>query len=78
MPPRLLWNGARVASLRKGRDALAPRIELDRALAAWRADDRRRVQVRLAAWFDAALARELGPLVRLARCTANCRRWRAG
>ena len=65
MPPRLFWAGARVASLRKGRDAMAPRIELDRALASLAPDDRRRVQTRLAAWFDAALVRELGPLVRL-------------
>jgi ATP-dependent RNA helicase SUPV3L1/SUV3 len=65
MPPRLLWNGARVASLRKGRDAMTPRIELDRALASLAPDDRRRIQVRLAAWFEASLARELGPLVRL-------------
>ena len=65
MPPRLFWNGARVASLRKGRDAMAPRVELDRALASLAPDDRRRVQVRLAAWLEAALTRELGPLVRL-------------
>jgi ATP-dependent RNA helicase SUPV3L1/SUV3 len=71
MPPRLFWNGARVASLRKGRDALSPRIELDRALASLAPDDRRRVQVRLDAWFDVALARELGPLVRLAEVRTN-------
>ncbi len=66
MPPRLLWNGARVASLRKGRDAMTPRIELDRALAVLSPDDRRRIQGRLESWFAAALGRELGPLVRLA------------
>ncbi len=65
MPPRLLWNGARVASLRKGRDAMAPRIELDRSLATLTPDDRRRVQERLEAWFGAALLTQLGPLVRL-------------
>ncbi|MFZ4688734.1 MAG: helicase-related protein [Polymorphobacter sp.] len=66
MPPRLLWNGARVASLRRGRDAMSPRIELDRALTCLSPDDRRRVQARLEGWFAAARARELGPLVRLA------------
>lgn len=65
MPPRLLWNGARVASLRRGRDALHPRIELDRALATLAPDDRRRVQDRLGRWFVASLARELAPLVTL-------------
>ncbi|NJC09261.1 ATP-dependent RNA helicase SUPV3L1/SUV3 [Polymorphobacter fuscus] len=66
MPPRLLWNGARVASLRKGRDALAPRIELDRSLTALAIADRQAVTARLDGWFAAALARELGPLVALA------------
>ncbi len=66
MPPRLLWNGARIGALRKGRDAMTPRIELDRSLASLSIDDRRRVAARLDAWFAAALARELGPLVRLA------------
>ena len=28
MPPRLLWQGNRVAALRRGKDALNPRIEL--------------------------------------------------
>ena len=32
MPPRIVWREARVAALRKGRDALNPRIELDRSL----------------------------------------------
>ena len=66
MPPRLFWNGARVATLRRGRDAMSPRIELDRALASLAPDDRRRVLVRLEGWFAGALERELGPLVRLA------------
>ncbi|OYU14251.1 MAG: helicase [Alphaproteobacteria bacterium PA4] len=66
MPPRVLWNGARVAALRKGREAMSPRIELDRALAARAIDDRRRVQARLDSWFAAAMVRELGPLVQLA------------
>jgi ATP-dependent RNA helicase SUPV3L1/SUV3 len=64
-PPRLLWNGASVARLRKGRDALAPRIDLDRALASLNPDDRRRVQERLEAWLAAGIARQLGALTRL-------------
>ena len=66
MPPRLVWNGARVASLRRGRDALAPRIELDRSLSALAVTDRQAVLARLEGWFVASLARELGPLVALA------------
>jgi ATP-dependent RNA helicase SUPV3L1/SUV3 len=66
MPPRLLWNGARVASLRKGRDALAPRVELDRSLSTLAVGDRQLVLARLERWLAAALARELGPLVALA------------
>ncbi|GGE16019.1 hypothetical protein GCM10011529_23030 [Polymorphobacter glacialis] len=66
MPPRLFWNGARVASLRRGRDAMSPRIEIDRALSTLSPEDRRQIQIRLQAWFDAALARELGALVNLA------------
>ena len=65
MPPRLLWNGARVATLRKGRDAMTPRIELDRALATLSPDDRRQILARLEGWFAGALERELGALVRL-------------
>ena len=66
MPPQLLWNGARVASLRKGRDALTPRIELDRSLAVLTIEARQAVLARLEGWFAAALRRELGPLVALA------------
>jgi ATP-dependent RNA helicase SUPV3L1/SUV3 len=66
MPPRLLWNGARVASLRKGRDALAPRIDLDRSLSVLAVHDRAAVLGRLEGWFGAALGRELGSLVTLA------------
>jgi ATP-dependent RNA helicase SUPV3L1/SUV3 len=65
MPPRLLWGGARIASLRRGRDPLTPRIELDRALGNLPIELRKRVQVRLEAWFAAALVAELGGLVRL-------------
>ena len=66
MPPRLVWKGSHVASLRKGRDALTPQIVLDRSLGVLTAVDRQSVAARLAAWLAAALARELGPLVALA------------
>jgi ATP-dependent RNA helicase SUPV3L1/SUV3 len=65
MPPRLLWQGARVALLRKGRDALSPRLELDRAVAALSPDDRRRVQARLEAWLAARIGSVLAPLAGL-------------
>ncbi len=71
MPPRLLWQGARVAALRRGRSALAPRIELDRSLDALAAPDRAAVEARLQAWLAAALARHLSPLTRLEACARD-------
>lgn len=65
MPPRLLWAGARIASLRRGRDPLSPRLELDRALGGLPAELRRRIASRLDTWFAAAVAQALGGLVRL-------------
>ncbi len=62
MPPRLLWQGARVASLARGRDALSPRIVLDRALEGLAPPDRARVAERLALWLRARIAHELKPL----------------
>ena len=65
MPPRLLWNGASVAKLRRGRDTMTPRIELDRALGVLGADERDRVLARLQTWFAGAAARELRALAAL-------------
>ncbi|WP_372915294.1 helicase-related protein [Sandarakinorhabdus sp.] len=65
LPPRLLWKGARVAVLRKGRDALAPRVELDRAVAAISPHDRKRVQERLEQYVAAAIASVAAPLARV-------------
>ncbi len=62
---QLHWRGARVALLRKGRDALTPRVELDRAVAGLSPDDRRRVQQRLEAFTTDAIAGILAPLTRL-------------
>jgi ATP-dependent RNA helicase SUPV3L1/SUV3 len=66
LPPRIQWQGARVATLVKGRHALDPRIRLDRAVQGLASADRARVDARLAAWLETALARGLGPLVALA------------
>ncbi|TPE65055.1 helicase [Sandaracinobacter neustonicus] len=65
MPPRLIWRGARVAALRKGRDTLNPRIELDRSLDSLPADARARVLARLTAWTNQAKGRHLQALTRL-------------
>jgi len=70
LPPRLVWNGARVATLVRGRHALDPRIRLDRALSTLTMADRARVEVRLAAWLAASLAHQLGPLVGLSAADA--------
>jgi ATP-dependent RNA helicase SUPV3L1/SUV3 len=65
LPPRLLWQGARVAVLRKGRDALTPRVELDRAVSALGPDDRRRVQERLERFVGEAIAHVAAPLAKV-------------
>lgn len=69
MPPRILWNGARIAKLRPGRDALHPRIDLDRALEAVPTPERARVVGRLAAWFEVARDAHLAALTRVVRLT---------
>lgn len=63
MPPSLSWRGARVASLRRGRHALDPRVETDRSLEALPPPLRGAVEARLKAWLAAAIARQLAPLV---------------
>ena len=65
MPPRLLWAGNRVAALRRGKDALNPRIELDRSLDALDPALRQAVLARLSLWADAAKTRHLAALTRL-------------
>ncbi len=66
LPPRILWNGARVGKLTAGRDALNPRVETDRALEGVPFADRRAVADRLGAWFATARDRHLAPLMRVA------------
>lgn len=65
MPPRLLWAGNRVAALRRGKDALNPRIELDRSLDVLEPALRQAVQARLANWADSTKCRHLSALTRL-------------
>jgi ATP-dependent RNA helicase SUPV3L1/SUV3 len=65
MPPRLTWRGARVAALRRGRDTLNPRIELDRSLDTLPAETRAQLLARLQRWADAAKGRHLQALTRL-------------
>ena len=64
LPPRLLWQGARVAVLRPGRDALNPRVELDRSLDGISPAERQRIAERLGVWLAAARDRQLAPLSR--------------
>ncbi len=66
MPPRILWRGARVAQLRRGRDALNPRIELDRSLHPLTPEARAAVEARLHAWLSASRRRHLAALDRVA------------
>lgn len=70
LPPRLAWRGARVAALRRGRDALSPRIELDRSLDSLAPAAQAAVLARLAAWLEAAKQRHLSALTRLAALRA--------
>jgi ATP-dependent RNA helicase SUPV3L1/SUV3 len=67
MPPRLLWRGTRVASLRRGKSTLKPRVELDRSLDTLAVPARSGVEARLASWLAAATARHLAPLASVER-----------
>lgn len=66
MPPRIIWNGARVGAIVQGRDALNPKIELDRSLGSLAAADRAAVRERLERWFATQRERQIGALVRIA------------
>lgn len=66
MPPRILWRSARVAALRRGRDALHPRIELDRSLSALEGLARQAVQGRIERWIATECGRHLAALTRIA------------
>ena len=62
MPPRILWQGARVAALRRGRTPLAPRIELDRSLDALDPAAKSQVAARLDSWLIRSVERQLASL----------------
>ncbi|MGK2284768.1 helicase-related protein [Pedomonas sp. V897] len=64
---RLLWKGARVASLTPGRDPLAPRVRLEVGAALLAAAEKASVLARLEAWVAARTQALLKPLARLSR-----------
>ncbi|MFA7439545.1 MAG: helicase-related protein [Sphingomonadaceae bacterium] len=66
MPPRLLWRGARVAALRRGKDTLNPRIEPDRSLDTLSAAERAAVLTRLGRWLEHGKSTHLAALERVA------------
>ena len=61
-PVAIFWRGDIVARLERGRDLLAPRISLYKALDALGAENRKSVAARLAAWIDFEIGRVLKPL----------------
>ncbi|MBW7947297.1 MAG: helicase, partial [Sphingomonadaceae bacterium] len=65
LPPRILWNDARVGYLSRGADPLSPRVRLDRSLADLDPASRDAVRARLEAWFQRLVERHLGSLPRL-------------
>ena len=66
-PPRILWRGRKIAKLLPGKDALTPRLVLDRGLDDAPAEVRALVAARLDRWFAARLAQHLGPLVEVSQ-----------
>ena len=64
--PTLDWQGHPVASLSRGTSMLVPGIRLDSGLARLPDSERRAVEQRLRRWVEAATARQLPVLVRLA------------
>jgi len=67
MPPRVLWRGKKIAKLLAGKDALTPRLVLDRGLDGAAETVRAGVAARLDRWFASRLAALLGPLVEVAQ-----------
>jgi ATP-dependent RNA helicase SUPV3L1/SUV3 len=65
--PTLLWRGLPVATLKRGRNRLAPRIAPERSLAALDAHLVAAVVARLDAFVDAHVGDQLGPLVAMAQ-----------
>ena len=73
MPPRILWRGRKLAKLMPGRDALNPRLVLDRGLDAAPPAARDQLGARVEAWFAGQRDRLLGPLVELAQLAGDGR-----
>ncbi|MBA4094850.1 MAG: helicase, partial [Candidatus Accumulibacter sp.] len=71
MPPRIEWNGSRVGSMVQGRDALSPKLELDRSLDALSAADKAAVRARLNQWFATQRERQVGSLVAVSALTGS-------
>ncbi|WP_448579750.1 helicase-related protein [Thermaurantiacus sp.] len=71
MPPRILWEGVRVAALRRGRTPLSPRIELDRSLDSLDPPARQRVAARLEAWLQTSIAHQLAALSSLSELSSS-------
>ncbi len=71
MPPRILWEGVRVAALRRGRTPLAPRIELDRSLDSLDPAARQKVEARLQAWLQKSIAHQLSALSSLSGLSSS-------
>lgn len=70
-PPyaRLLWRGARVATLEAGRSPLHPRVRLETGASVLAHAERASVASRLEAWIAGKLEAHLRPLLRLAAVT---------
>jgi ATP-dependent RNA helicase SUPV3L1/SUV3 len=56
------WQGIQVATIKRGRDWLSPKVALDTALAQLPPLIREPVQARLALWLDEMVKRKLAPL----------------
>ncbi len=65
LPPHLSWRGCRVAALMPGRDALSPRVVLDRSLQPLPPRDRALVEARLNQWLDGYKQHHLAALIRV-------------
>lgn len=61
-PVQVTWRGWRIAKLKKGRDLLAPALELAPALRSVPVELRRQVETRLTAWIARQVSTRLAPL----------------
>ncbi len=61
----VMWGDAKLAVLDKGRNLLSPQIKYDRSVKEMNAEDSRKVQDRVQAWFEAGLAKHLEGLLKI-------------